>query len=207
VSSLRLLSVNTRTIEVDRAGLGRLVAAQRPHLVCVHGSPTGPRWRSASSALARACGLVVVSGGRLGGGNLIMSTLAVDSRQTRDLRFGGRRAWLAPGATLAALRFDGADFLMVAGRLVGNAAERLEQTGELQAAVAGLVPGDPPVVLSVDGADRPGTSSWEALTGNRVAVGGGVFVDGRIDIDSAEELERGGVRLFPPVLLELTLPG
>lgn len=206
MSSLRLLSLNTRTIDVDRDGIAELVRAQQPHLVCIHGSPSGPRWRSRSSALARACGLVVVGGGRLAGGNLILSTLSVDSRLTRDLRFGGRRAWLAPGATLAALRFEGIDFLAVAGRLVGNAAERLGQSGELQDAVASLVPGDPPVVLSVDGADRPGTSSWEALTGNRVAVAGGVFVDGRIDIDAAEELDRGA-RLFPPVRLELTLPG
>jgi hypothetical protein len=204
VPSLRLVSVSTRTIRADRDALGQLVGAQKPQLVCVHGSPAGPRWRSASSALARACGLFVVGGGRLGGGNLVMSTLAVDSRLTRDLRFGGRRAWLAPGATFAALQFAGTDFLFVAARLVGNAAVRLDQTRELQEAVASLVPGDPPVVLSVDGADRPGTSSWEALTGSRVAVGGGIFVDARIDIEAAEELDRNA-GLFPPVRVDLTL--
>lgn len=204
--SLRLLSVNTRTIDLDRDGLAKLVTAHQPQVVCVHGSPAGPRWRSACAALARGCGLVVVSGGRLAGGNLIMSTLAVDSRFTRDLRFGGKRGWLAPGATIAALRVARADFVVAVGRLVGNAAERLGQSGELQGAVGVLVPGNPPAVLSVDGADRPGTSSWEALTGNRVAVAGGIFVDGRIDIDVAEELDRDA-RLFPPVRLELSLPG
>jgi hypothetical protein len=146
-----------------------------------------------------------VSGGRLAGSNLILSTLSVDSRHTGDLRFNGKRSWVAPGATLAALRFGGRDFLAVAGRLVGNAAERLGQSSELSEAVESHVPGDPPAVLSVEGADRPGTSSWEALTENRVAVGGGVFVDGRIDIEAAEELD-GDVYPFPPVRLELRLP-
>ena len=203
--SLRLLAVNTRSARLDRDGLAKLVKAQQPHLVSIHGSPAGPRWRTTSAALARRCGLVVVSGGRLAGGNLMLSTLSVDSRFTRDLRFGGRRSWLGPGATLAALRFGGADFLAVSARLVGNAAERLEQCGELSDAVETLLPGEAPAVLSVEGADRPGTSSWEAITENRVAVGGGVFVDGRIDIDAAEELDRT-VYPFPPVRLELTLP-
>lgn len=204
--TLRLLSVSTRSLHFERGGLARMITGAQPHLVCVHGAPGGLRWRNAAGALARACGLVVVSGGRLGGGNLILSALSVDQRATRDLRFGQSRAWSAPGATVAALRFHGCDFVLGAARLVGNAAERLDQVAELQAAVTGLVPRDVPAIVSAEGADRPGTSSWQRLTENRTAVAGGVFVDGRIDIGEAAELDRTATP-FPPVRLDLSLTG
>ena len=62
----------------DRAALARVIRGANPDLVCVQEAPRFLRWRSTCAALARTSGLVVVGGGRVGGANLIMSTLAVD---------------------------------------------------------------------------------------------------------------------------------
>lgn len=199
--SLRLLSVNARTMSLDRAALARTIAEVRPDLACVHGAPSLLRWRSISAELAREAGLVVVSGGRTAGGNLLMSTLGVDVLTTRDLTYSGGRGVRPPGAALAMLRLRGSEFAVTGARLTGDAGKRLEQTSQLSRAVDGLTPGDPPLVLAVDGAGGPGSSAWQALGETRVAVAGGVFVDARIGIADVNEISGGAVRV------ELALPG
>lgn len=203
--TLRLLSLDARTLSLDRTELAALIAKHQPDVACVHGSPSRLRWRSISAGLARRAGMVVVSGGRTGGGNLVMSTLGVDVLATRDLRFTGRSGVQPPGATLAVLRLLGSEFVFAGTRLVGNPAVRLAQVGELQSAIAGFVPDDPPVVVSAQGSDRTHASAWQALTENRVAVAGGVFVDARIGIDDAPDLDGYGTA-FAPVRTDLTVP-
>jgi hypothetical protein len=187
VPSLRVLSVNAAALPADRDGLARLIAAEAPDVACVQGSPSLLRWRSISAALGRKAGLVVVSGGRTGGANLILSTLGVDVVATADVRFDGGTFAHPTGATLAVLRRSGSEFVLGCARLIGNSAERLAQSGEFLRALAGLVRGDLPSVLCVDGADRPGTASWAALSVGRVGTGGGVFVDTRLALDPAAD--------------------
>jgi endonuclease/exonuclease/phosphatase (EEP) superfamily protein YafD len=205
VPKLRLLSTNARTLLLDRSGLAALIAAESPDVVCVHGAPSALRWRSSCGAIARQAGLVVVCGGRTGGGNLVLSSLAVDVTASRDRFFAGSTLREPAGATVAALRRAGRPFAVVAGRVSGDAARRRHQADELQDTLADVAIGDPPAVLSVDGADRPGTSAWHALAQKRTPVGAGVFVDERIAIESRREIV-APTGAFAPVLVELSLP-
>jgi hypothetical protein len=181
---VRLLSVDARGFGSDRAALAELIAGAGADVVCVHGGPHLLRWRSICAALARRAGLVVVTGGRTAGANLLLSTLGVDVTAVRDVRLPGGPA----GAALAALRLRGADFVAVSATLSGNAAERVVQARELQTAIATLVPGNPPAIVSAEGSDRPGTAAWQVLVDERVGVGGRVFIDGRLNVADATEV-------------------
>ena len=183
-AALRLLSVDARSVGRDRGELARAIAADGPDVVCVHGGPHLLRWRSISAGLARRAGLVVVTGGRTAGANLLMSTLGVDVVAVRDVRFAGGSALALPGAALAALRLRGLDFVLASGTLAGSSAERLAQTRELVTAIDTLVPGDPPTIISVQGAD--GTAR-HVLAANRVGVTGRLLVDRRIAVGDATE--------------------
>jgi endonuclease/exonuclease/phosphatase family metal-dependent hydrolase len=198
VPPLRLLSVRAHDIAGDRAALAALIEQAGVDLACVHGSPSLLRWRSISAALARQANLVVVGGGRTGGGNLLLSTLGVDVTGLRDLAFTGTSGLRPPGATLAVLALRGSEFVAAGARLGGSAADRLAQAEELETALAGMHPGRPPALLSVDGVE-PGTPAWDRLAAGRTAVGGGVFVDTRIEVGGVAQ-PGGRVRV------ELDLP-
>jgi hypothetical protein len=205
VPTLRVLSVDARTTGRDRAALGRLIGDAGPDAVCVHFAPHLGRWRQKAAALARRSGRVVVTaGGRGSGANLLLSTLGVDAVLTGERRFTSRgRRTNPPGAALALLRVEGQPVVLASAMLAGNAAERLAQAQELQSAMDGLVPGNPPGIVSAVGTDRPGTAAWQSLTEGRVAVGGRFFVDRRIAV--AEVKEVSGTPPFAAVLAELTL--
>jgi hypothetical protein len=184
---LRVLSVDARGFGRDHAGLARVISAAEPDVVCVHGGPHLLRWRSIGAALARRAGLVVVTGGRTAGANLLLSTLGVDVTAVRDVRFTGGSRFAAPGAALAALRLRGTDFVLASATLAGNPTEQLAQTRELRAAITTLVPGDLPVIISGEGADRTGAPSRQSLVENRVVVADRLFVDARITLTDATE--------------------
>jgi hypothetical protein len=179
---VRLLSVDARRFGRDHAALARLIGGVQADVACVHGGPHLLRWRSKSAAIARRAGLVVVTGGRTAAANQVLSSLSVDVLALRDVRIG------AGGAALAALRFRGAEFVVVAATLAGNAAQRTAQARELDGALRTFVPGDPPAIVSAEGADRPGTAAWQVLVEERVAVAARVFVDGRCTLGTATEL-------------------
>jgi endonuclease/exonuclease/phosphatase family metal-dependent hydrolase len=196
---LRLLSLDARNFGRDRGALARAIASAEVDVACLHGGPHLLRWRSISAAIGRRSGLVVVTGGRTAGANLLLSTLGVDVLAVRDLVLPGRSRLRRPGAAAAVLRLRGAEFVLAAANLDGNAAERLGQARSVQQALDRLVPDLPPAVISAVGADRPGTAAWQSLVENRVGVSGRIFVDGRIDVADAAEVPSVGV------VVELTL--
>jgi hypothetical protein len=187
-TSLRLLSIDARGFGGDRAAVARTISGAPAEVACVHGGPHLLRWRTISAALGRRAGLVVVTGGRPAGGNLLLSTLAVDVRAVSTVEPAGGTRRARPGAALAALRLRGSDFLLVGATLVGNSAQRLAQAGEVRTAVGRLVPDDPPVIISAEGADRPGTAVWQSLVGNGVGVAEHIFADGRLTVADAVPL-------------------
>jgi len=206
VPTIRVLSVDARTTGSDQDGLARLISDHDPDAVCVHNAPQLGRWRQKVARLARESGRVVVAAdGRRGGGNLLLSTLGVDAVTTGCARFRSDSRLAPPGAALALLRVDGREFVLTAATLVGNAAERLGQAAELQAAIERLVPGAPPAIVSALGTDRPGTAAWQAVADGRVAVGGRFFVDERIDVGEAQQLGKGQPLGPSAVLATLTL--
>jgi hypothetical protein len=191
-TSLRLLSIDARPFGRDRAALAQEIAKTEADVACVHGGPHLLRWRSISASVGRRAGLVIVTGGRTAGANLLLSTLSVDVVATQDVLLTGGTRLNPAGAALAALRLRGEQFVLVAVTLVGNSAERLAQVAELQTAIDRLVPGERPAVISAEGADRPGTAAWQALVENRTGVAGKIFVDGRMTVsDAASQTGRG----------------
>lgn len=204
--TLRVLSVDARTAGSDRAGLARLISDHDPDAVCVHNAPQLGRWRQRVARLARDSGRVVVAAdGRRAGGNLLLSTLGVDAVTTGRARFRSDRRLAPPGAALALVRADGKEFVLVSATLVGNAADRLGQSAELQAAIDRFVPGTPPVIVSAIGTDRPGTAAWQAVADGRLTVGGRFFVDERIDAGEVQQLGPARPAGPPAVLATLTL--
>jgi hypothetical protein len=182
-----MLSVDARNFGRDREALAGVIAGAEANIACVHGAPHLLRWRSICASIGRRAGLVVVGGGRPAGANLLLSTLGIEVTAVRDVEFAGGSRLNRPGAALAALRFRGIDFALVSATLVGNSAERLAQSHELQKAIDRLVPGDPPTLISAEGSDRPGTAAWQSLVKERVNLAGRIFVDRRIAVDTARE--------------------
>ncbi len=74
----------------------------------------------------------------------------------------------------------------------------------MQEAIDRLVASPLPAVVCAEGAERPGTATWQALATNRTGVAGRIFVDARIDIGDVRELPPVGAGV-PPVLVELRL--
>lgn len=140
---MELLHVDAGEASGDRAALAARVtsAVPSPDVVCLHGVPTGFRWRQACADLARRCGLVVVGGGRPAGGVLVLSTLGVDVLAVEELPFA-RDA----GAVLASLRHREDEFVLAAAHLTEPT-----QRDRLTAAAQAFAPGVTTVRYSVSG--------------------------------------------------------
>ncbi|WP_375485415.1 hypothetical protein [uncultured Jatrophihabitans sp.] len=190
--SLRLLTVNARTARLDHDALARRISATMPDVVCLHGAPSLLRWRSVSAALARRSGLVVIGGGRTGGGNLLLGNLGVDENAVAEVTFDGHRGPRPPGAALAGLARLGSPFVLVGARMSGDGPAQRRQLDQIEKRMVELDPAGPPAVICVDGAG-PGVAV--ALQDGRFSAVPGVFVDARITVGATRE----GV-------VELTLP-
>ncbi|HEY8828476.1 MAG TPA: endonuclease/exonuclease/phosphatase family protein [Jatrophihabitantaceae bacterium] len=229
MATLRLLCYNVRSMRDDRAALARVIRSAEPDVVCIQEAPRLLRWRSTCAALARTSGLVVVSGGRPAGANLIMSTLGVDVVKTVDVTFSKDPGLHQRGTAIAVLRLRGSTFAVAGTHLDLKAEPRLRHVGELHAAIAGHVPAEVPAVVAGDINDKPGSALWQALTEQRLdafATAGtgsaftstatnphqridGVFVDPRITVRSARVLDGPDVLIASdhrPILAELGLP-
>lgn len=190
--SLRLFRVDARPFGRDFGALASSISSTEADLVCVHGAPSLLRWRSKCGAIARRAGLVVVGGGRLGGGTLLLSDLGVDVTATQDVTFGGGRGPRRAGATLAALALSGSRFTVAGARLAGGAADQARQLTELDEALGHLTPTPAPLVICVQDA---GPGAAVTLNHHRTAPTGGVFVDAAIAASPAGD-----------GIVELTLP-
>jgi hypothetical protein len=203
---MRLLSVDARATGHDRGALAALIESAEADVACVHHGPHLLRWRSISASIGRRSGLVAVGGGRPAGANLLLSTLGVDSLATHDVRLGRGSTRHPAGAALAVLRHGGTEFVVAVVTLLGNAADRMAQAAELQDAIAHLTPDTPPAIVCVLGADPPRTAAWEALAKGTTPTAGRIFVDSRITVEQAHELDGHAGATVPPVVIEARLP-
>lgn len=224
--NLRLLTYNVRSMRDDRAALGRVIRSAEPDVVLVQESPRFARWRSLCAELARRSNLVVVSGGRYAGSNLILSTLAVDVVATTDILFTRDPGLHRRGTAIAVLSKQGSSFAVAGTHLDLVALPRLRHVHELDTAIARHVPVDVPVVVGGDMNDMPGSAVWQALTTQRrdaFALAGtgspltssarhpvrtidGIFTDPRITVTAARVLDGPDVLLASdhrPVLADL----
>ena len=226
--SLRLLTYNVRSMRDDRDALGRVIRSAEPDVVLVQESPRFARWRSLCAELARRSNLVVVSGGRPAGSNLILSTLGIDVVSHAEVLFTRDPRLHRRGTAIATLTKGGARFAVAGIHLDLVEQPRLRHVGELEQALAAHVDDDVPVVVAGDVNDVPGSPVWQALAKNRqdaFAVAGqgdgftssaidpvrridAAFVDQRLTVTGARVLDGADVERATdhrPVLVELAL--
>ena len=225
--SLRLLTYNVRSMRDDRGALARVIRSAKPDVVLVQESPRFARWRSLCAALARTSNLVVVSGGRPAGSNLVLSTLGVDVVATHDVLFSKKPRLHQRGTAIALLEYRGSRFAVAGVHFSLDAAERARHLGELDSALDRLVPTEVPVIIGGDINDQPGSPVWSTLDAARrdvFAAGShphtvpatgpmktidGIFVDRRIRVTRAAVLDGPDTQAATdhlPVLAELELP-
>ncbi|MFH8585670.1 endonuclease/exonuclease/phosphatase family protein [Streptomyces celluloflavus] len=158
---IRVLSYNIRSMRDDRAALVRVIRACAPDLVLVQEAPRFFRWRKATERLARASGLVYVTGGGTAAGPMILSTLRAHVERTEDVLLPRTPGLHQRGFATAVLRFGGARLGVLSCHLSLSAAERYGQAGLLLARLAQL--DVPYAVAAGDLNDRPDGRSYRRL--------------------------------------------
>ncbi|WP_158711005.1 endonuclease/exonuclease/phosphatase family protein [Streptomyces albus] len=164
---IRVLSYNIRSMRDDQEALARVIRACAPDLVLIQEAPRFFRWRKAVARLARAAGLVYVTGGATATGPLILSSLRAHVERTEDILLPLTPGLHRRGFATAVLRFGGARLVAASCHLSLAAAERTAQAGMLlevldrQTREAGV----PYAVVGGDLNDRPDGRAFRRLTG------------------------------------------
>jgi endonuclease/exonuclease/phosphatase family metal-dependent hydrolase len=161
---IRLMSYNVRSLRDDARAVARVIRSAAPDVVCVQEAPRFFRWRSKCAELARRSGLVIVCGGRPAAANLILSTLAVDVRATRSVKFSKDPRLHHRGCAMAVLAKSGRPFAVVGTHLDLKPEPRLRHIGELRRHADGFRPSEVPLIVAGDINEQPGEPAWRALT-------------------------------------------
>ncbi|HET6878423.1 MAG TPA: hypothetical protein VFH38_12900 [Jatrophihabitans sp.] len=214
--SIRVLSVDARSLAPSGPGRTMLVTGPAPDAMCVHGAPHLLRWRSRCAALAREAGLVVVGGGRTGGGNLLLSSLGVDVVATSDTRFRGSTLRSPAGAAVALLRRGDSALVLAAARLGADPDKQVDQVRELEGVLdnvaahaepAGIAdPQQVPRVVSVAGS-TVGEAAGRLLADARAVLRGRLYVDRGVGVEEpAGDTPADPAPADAPVAARLDLP-
>jgi endonuclease/exonuclease/phosphatase family metal-dependent hydrolase len=164
VTELRLLSYNVRSLRDDTAALGRVMREVGADVALIQEAPRFLRWRSQCAALARRAGMVMVTGGRETGANLVLSSLAVDVLATHQLTLSRDKKLHLRGVALAVLALRGTEFVVAGTHLDLVEAPRLRHLDELAEFAAGVV-GGRPLIVGGDLNAVPGSATWDRLLG------------------------------------------
>ncbi|HST49552.1 endonuclease/exonuclease/phosphatase family protein [Jatrophihabitans sp.] len=228
MTTLRLLSYNVRSMRDDVDALGRVMREIAPDVAIIQEAPRFLRWRYQCAALARRAGLVLVTGGRACGANLVLSSLAVDVLDTYELAFSVDRRLHHRGSAVAVLRRAGARFAVAGTHLDLIEAPRLRHLDELADFTARFVPADVPLIVGGDINAVPASATWQRLqrfgTDAFAAAGtgdgftystvapvrriDGVFADPRLQLLKAETVDTADVRIASdhrPLVVEYLL--
>ncbi|MEV7802619.1 endonuclease/exonuclease/phosphatase family protein [Microbispora sp. NPDC088329] len=162
---LRVATYNVRGLRDDRRALVRVIRALRPDVLCLQEAPRLPGWRRERRTLARAAGLSVAAGGRVGG------TAVLIAPAVRLLRGRGHRLrWFAGlewrSVALAVVEKDRERYAVCSAHLDLLAAARLSHAAQIvpllerAAREFGAAP-----VLAGDLNEAPGAPVWRLLGG------------------------------------------
>jgi endonuclease/exonuclease/phosphatase family metal-dependent hydrolase len=229
VTTLRLLSYNVRSMRDDIDALARVMREIAPHVAIIQEAPRFLHWQSKCAALARRAGMVLVTGGRKSGANLVLSSLAVEVTATHELAFTADKHLHHRGAAIAVLKLRGARFSVAGTHLDLIEAPRLRHLDELAAFAAGTLPEDAPLIVGGDLNAVPTSATWQKMqqfgTDTFAAAGvgdgltystiapvrriDGVFADPRLRPVRAEAIDSADVRIASdhrPLVVELLLP-
>ncbi|MEU9125587.1 endonuclease/exonuclease/phosphatase family protein [Streptomyces sp. NPDC048506] len=160
---VRVLSYNIRSMRDDRAALARVIRACAPDLVLIQEAPRFFRWRKAAERLARAAGLVHVTGGATTAGPMILSTLRAHVERTEDVLLPRTPGLHRRGFATAVVRLGRARLGVLSCHLSLADRERYEQAGLLLERVAAL--GARYAVAGGDLNDRPEGRSFSRVAG------------------------------------------
>jgi endonuclease/exonuclease/phosphatase family metal-dependent hydrolase len=228
VTLLRVLCYNVRGLRDDQPALARVIRAAQPHVVVVQEAARLLRWRSKNAALARRAGLVGVTGGRPSAGNVILCSLAVEVRATRDTTLSAQPHLHRRGVALAMLELAGHRFAVAGTHLDLVESPRLRHLDEIADLISGWVPPEVPLLLAADLNAQPGSATFRRVrefgTDAFDAVGDGdgctyssvrpvrridgMFADPRLTPSRAEVIDSADVRRASdhrPVLVEFEL--
>ncbi|MPZ28907.1 MAG: endonuclease [Micromonosporaceae bacterium] len=220
---LRVVSYNVHSLRDDRSALTEVVRELAPDVLLLQEAPRRFRWRQRCAALARSFGLVVAVGGLPAVGNLILTDLRVQVRQTWCLRFPLTPGRHLRGAALARCSVAGVDFVVAGSHLATWPPERPEQARLLAQA---LVEQPEPVVVGADLNDQPGSPTWQALADGRQDPGAdaaaptfsstdprrridAIFVDPRFEVLAYQVVDTPAARRacdHLPVVADLRVP-
>ena len=229
MTTLRLLSYNVRSMRDDVDALARVMREIAPDVAIIQEAPRFLRWRSKCAALARRAGMVVVTGGRECGANLVLSSLAVEVIKTHNLPFTTDRHLHHRGSAIAVLKFRGAQFAVAGTHLDLIEAPRLRHLDELAAFARADLTDNTPLIVGGDLNAVPSSATWQRMeqfgTDAFAAVGtgdgltystaapvrriDGVFADPRLQPLKAEALDSADVRAASdhrPLVVEYLLP-
>jgi len=158
---VRVLSYNVRSLRDDDAAVARVIRAAEPDVVCVQEAPRFLRWRARCARLAREAGLVVVTGGRSAGANLVLASMRAGEVRTADLLLPRTRGLHQRGVAGAVLALGGAR-LAVAGTHLGlDAGERARHVRLVLEHARSL--GADHLVVAGDVNETPDGPAWAAL--------------------------------------------
>jgi endonuclease/exonuclease/phosphatase family metal-dependent hydrolase len=229
VTVLRVLSYNVRSMRDDVDALSRVMREIAPDVAIVQEAPRFLRWRSKCAALARRAGMVMVTGGRESGANLVLSSLAVDVTATHEIAFTADRHLHHRGCAVAVLRLKGSPFAIAGTHLDLIEAPRLRHLDELATFAETHLPEDAPLIVGGDLNAVPNSATWQRMqqfgTDAFAAVGvgdgltysatapvrriDGVFADPRLRPVRAEALDSADIRVASdhrPLVVEYLLP-
>ncbi len=146
---VRLLGYNVRSLRDDTEALVRVIRACAPDVVCVQEAPRFFRWRKHAARLARAAGLVYVTGGATATGPMILSSLRVHVERAEDVLLPHTPGLHRRGLATAVLRFGrSARLAVISCHLSLAEQERHAQAGLVldrladMGVAAGVVAGD-----------------------------------------------------------------
>src|SRR3954447_4341709 len=129
---MRVMTWNVRSLRDDAAGVAAVVRSAAPDIVLVQEAPRLWRWRYKCAPLARQAGLVVVTGGRPGAGNLILCSMRVGVVSSYDVLLPKRPRLHRRGAATAVLSVEGRRVSVLGTHLDLDPAARLDTARRLR---------------------------------------------------------------------------
>ncbi|MFI8171115.1 endonuclease/exonuclease/phosphatase family protein [Streptomyces sp. NPDC086081] len=160
---IRVLGYNIRSLRDDTAALARVIRACEPDLVLLQEAPRFFRWRKKLARLARACDLVIVTGGATTTGPAILSSLRVGVERTEDVLLPPTPGLHRRGFATAVVRVAGARLGVLSCHLSLQKDERHDQAGLLLDRLAGL--GVEHAIAGGDLNERPDGPAFRRLSG------------------------------------------
>ncbi|MEV5352882.1 endonuclease/exonuclease/phosphatase family protein [Streptomyces sp. NPDC052693] len=160
---IRVLGYNIRSLRDDTAALARVIRACEPDLVLLQEAPRFFRWRKKLARLARACDLVIVTGGATTTGPAILSSLRVGVERTEDVLLPATPGLHRRGFATAVVRVAGARLGVLSCHLSLQKDERHDQAGLLLDRLAGL--GVEHAIAGGDLNERPDGPAFRRLSG------------------------------------------